>query len=257
MIGTTESAVAAWPLLVTIACALAVDRRRASRRREALNRALHELRRPLQILALTAAAPASRSAVASSGGATVRDHVGAAIAALDTLDAELNGRPQPRVRRVLRADRLAGEAVARWSGPAALLGREIDLRWRAGPAEVVGDPAALGRALDNLLANSLEHGAEQVLVEGAVDGDRLRIAVADGSDPERGAGELAAPLRTRPGGRDPRRGHGLAIVAGTAAAHRGRFAFAAGERGARAVIELPIACDRAGLSRASPPADVA
>lgn len=257
MIGAAESAAIAWPLLVTIACALAVDRRRASRRREALNRALHELRRPLHALVLSAATLAGRTA----GGFPVRVpldvHIEAAIAALDDLDAEVNGRTQPRVHRTLRADRLASEAVARWSGPATLLGREIDLRWRAGPAEVVGDGAALARALDNLLANSLEHGAERVVVEGAADDGRLRIAVSDGGEGGRGAGELAGPLRPRSGGSDPRRGHGLEIVARTASAHRGRFAFAAGDHGARAVLELPIARGCAGLASASRPSDAA
>jgi hypothetical protein len=71
----------------------------------------------------------------------------------------------------------------------------------------------------------------------------LRLLVADGSD----AGSAVAggspavnerPLR-RP--RDPRRGHGLRVVADVAAAHGGRFAACRHAAGATAVLELPLA----------------
>src|SRR4249919_2186392 len=44
--------VAAWPLGATLAAAVAVHGLQVGRRRSALNEALHELRRPLQALAL-------------------------------------------------------------------------------------------------------------------------------------------------------------------------------------------------------------
>ena len=244
MIEIAEGASVAWPMLVTIAAAVALDRRRECRRRTALNVALHELRRPLNALALATHGPAGRG----RSPVGTRGQVEAAIAALAGLDAEVNGRRAPRLRARLRADELARDAIERWSAPAALLGRDLDLRWRAGPAVVVGDRAALSRALDNLLANALEHGGRAVRIEAGVARRRLRIAVAEG---DRGAGngrgELAVPLRRAPAGnRDPRRGHGLATVARIASAHGGRLAFRRDGAGARAVLELPLADGLAG-----------
>ena len=51
------SVFAGWPLAGALALMLVGGRLRAGRRREALNRALHEMRRPLQLLAFTPGAP--------------------------------------------------------------------------------------------------------------------------------------------------------------------------------------------------------
>lgn len=245
-----EAAVIAWPLALTIACAVAVEHRRERRRRGALNRALHELRRPLQLLALW---PAEDLGARRAWRGAARSHLDAALAALGELDAAVNGRRWISPRRALRADELAAAALERWSAPAALLGRELDLRWRAGPATVVGDPVALSRALDNLLANALEHGARRVLLEGRAERGRLRVAVV--STIRRGGpvGELAGPLGPRPRGDGSSRGHGHSVVAEIAADHRGRFAFSAGAQEARAVLELPLAYDPGRARRSRSP----
>ena len=80
-----ELGVAGWPLGVTLAAALVGDRVRKARRRAALNRALHELRRPLQALALAPASPGKSPAPAAAE---------LALAALDDLDHEINGSPR-------------------------------------------------------------------------------------------------------------------------------------------------------------------
>jgi signal transduction histidine kinase len=242
MIGLAEIAALAVPPAVAVAVALAVERRR----RIALNRALHELRRPLQCLALLRSAPAgTRDATRASGSA----QLDAALTALADLDAEINRRRAPGSRRRLRADELVGEAFERWRWPATLLGRELELHWAAGRATVLGDAGALSRALDNLVANSLEHGGTRVRLEGRAASGRLRIAVIDDVGPKGGAGgTLAGPPGTPPvGTRDPRHGHGLALSAGIACAHGGRLALSRRETGTRAVMELPLALD-------SPPA---
>ena len=123
-----------------------------------------------------------------------------------------------------RRTELVEHAVARWRDQAALARRPLRLTWRANGSTVVCDPAAIGRALDNLIVNSLEHGRGTITVEAAVRARRLRLVVADG-------GETRIPARAaiRPGERlglgrrrrDPRRGHGLRVVAEVAASHGG------------------------------------
>jgi signal transduction histidine kinase len=96
-------------------------------------------------------------------------------------------------------------------------------------------------ALDNLISNSLEHGGTRVRVTARSVRGRLRISVADGSPGGRVAC-LAGPVRRQPSGTtDPRRGHGLGIVARFAAEHGGRFAFQRGDAGSVALLELPLA----------------
>jgi signal transduction histidine kinase len=230
-----ESSIVAWPLAITMATVVVADRTRTRRRRERLNRAIHELRRPLQ--ALTLSWPPSAN--------PARDHLGLALEALGELDRRVNDAQAP-VRRAVElvdARELADDAVRRWRPEAAAHGREIGLRWRANGSRLVCDRGAVARALDNLIANSLEHGSGPIRVEGSVRGGRLRMSVADGPDP--GLAPSAAPARTR----GARRGHGLRIVAEIAADHGGRFAACAHRGGARAVLELPLAGVASAASR--------
>jgi signal transduction histidine kinase len=236
MAAIVDAAAMAWPLAATLACAVTVDRLRVGRRREALNRALHELRRPLQVMALTRSAePRPRSASDTS-------QLDAALAALAELDAEING-GQPRTDRpVLDARRLLAEAVGRWHSPAALMGRELELELPIGEPTIRAERDAAARALDNLIANSLEHGASRVRVRARVLRGRLRITVADGTVDGRASACIAGPLRRSPAPtRDPRRGHGLGLVARFAAEHGGRFALRRGDSGSVALLELPLA----------------
>jgi signal transduction histidine kinase len=216
-----DTAAIAWPLALTLATVALTDRRRLARRRRAINRALHEVRRPLQALALSVPAGARRQ-------------LDLAVAALADLDREVNGGPPPP-RRLVQASSLAAEAVERWRQPARALGRTVELRWRAGGCRVLCEPGAVGRALDNLIANSIEHGGGTVRVEGTTAAGRVRLAVTDEG---RSAGRSTAVAI---GGRDWRRGHGRAIVAAVAAAHGGRFASCAHATGTSSILELPRA----------------
>jgi signal transduction histidine kinase len=202
-----------WPVALTCASVVAAERVRSSARRTRLNRALHELRRPLQALVLGAP----------------RGHVDLAVEALAELDREINGGTAPAATPVA-AHLLVTEAVARWRPIAARTGRRIGLTWRANGSRVVCRPGAITAALDNLISNALEHGTGPVQVDArAVDG-RLRLRVANAAGRPR-------PRRRR----DPRRGHGLRVVARIAAEHGGRFATCRHGGGASAVLELPLA----------------
>ena len=109
-----ENAVLAWPLALTLASVVVVDRVRASRRRERLNRALHELRRPLQALTLT-----TRVRSRSRAQGPPRDQLDLALAALADLDRVVNGDPPGGGRRVAEAGELAAVAGAPGRRPPA------------------------------------------------------------------------------------------------------------------------------------------
>jgi two-component system OmpR family sensor kinase len=219
--------VLACPAVLTCATVVVAERARLRRRREPLNRALHELRRPLQALVLQASA----GPAAGQG----RDHLAQALDALADIDREVNGCEPPPPRAVADARALASDAVRRWRGPAALEGRSLDLSWRANGTRLLCDEGAIARALDNLIANALEHGSGPIRVEGSERAGKLRLTVADGTA---AGGRAPSPAARRPGGR---RGHGLRIVAEVAAAHGGRFAACSHAAGASAVLELPVA----------------
>jgi signal transduction histidine kinase len=206
-----EIGLAGWPVGVTVAAAL-VTRLRDARRRDALNRALHELRRPLQALVL------SSGPERGPGSHALR----VALTALDDLDREING-DERRVE--LRP------AVERWRGVAASSRRALTLRWRAGSAAVLADPDRVAQALDNLIDNALRHGGLRVSVDADLCVGGVRITVRD-----TGPGTQAAH---RSG--NARHGHGLAIVSRVAAEHGGTFRMLRSSAGATATLELPLA----------------
>jgi two-component system sensor histidine kinase MprB len=112
-----------------------------------------------------------------------------------------------------------------------------DVEVRTEPAVVRGEPAALERAVSNLVDNARRHGPAGGLVTVTVDvaGDRARLSVAD-----RGAGpvdpEHAFERFWRGNSDAPGSGLGLAIVRATAERHGGR----ATVYGSRFTIDLPV-----------------
>ena len=100
----SQSAAAGWPLSATLVLALAGLSIRAGRRRQALNEALHELRRPLQTMAL------------SAPNGTIQ----LALAALARVDAELNGHQRERRLGPVPCRALVEGAIGRWRSRAGL-----------------------------------------------------------------------------------------------------------------------------------------
>jgi signal transduction histidine kinase len=84
-----------------------------------------------------------------------------------------------------------------------------------------------------VIANAVEHGRGDVLVDGELVGNRIQIAVAD-----KGHG---IPARLREASPRSRRGHGLAITRNTVTEHGGRLLFEKRGSGSAVVIELPVA----------------
>jgi signal transduction histidine kinase len=235
---------AGWPLALSMAATVLGQSLRAERRRTTLNRALHELRRPLQVLALG-------SESQPLGFAGPDDPVRLAAAALDRLDREINGDPAAPVWSRIKCRSLLRSAVGRWQARARIAECSLELRWNAGQATVDGDRFALAQALDNLIVNAIEHGGSSIVVAARLRGGRLRIAVADSgraSRPRSRRESPAAAIARLSGKR--RHGHGLAVVRRVASAHEGRFALHGSERGSLAVLELPLADDDADLAAA-------
>jgi signal transduction histidine kinase len=203
--------------------------------KRALNRALHELRRPLQALLLLE--DGSGRPVATPPHATRRGLLELATTALRDLDGALNGESVSRPPRRISCRESVMASLERWRPQAARAGG-IRVYWDAGPAMVEGDACRLGQALDNLLSNALEHGGPPVVLTGARVAGRIRITIANGLRADREA--------RRP---DPRRGHGTEVVSRVASAHGGRFALCQTGSGCIAALELPLA--EPGYARAA------
>ncbi len=226
--------VAGWPLVLSMAATVAAQGLRAGRRRSALNQALHELRRPLQAVAL---AVGPRPAISGGG----EEAIEMAAVALERLDREINGGPPPAPWGSIDGCSLAQSAVGRWQARARLAEGSLTLRWNAGSVTVSGDRCALAQALDNLIVNAIEHGGPTIVVAARLREGRLRIAVVDSGRANRPRRRRGSPAEVvaRLAGRN-RHGHGLEVVRRIAAAHGGHFALRRAEAGSLAVLELPL-----------------
>jgi signal transduction histidine kinase len=196
-----------------------VERRR---RRVVLNRCLHELRRPLQAMTLSMEGPRS--------GSAARACLEQLRFALEDLDAIVNGR-EPRMDAVrLPLGELVAAAERRWS---AIGGVERGVV-NAPHAKPDADPSRIASAIDNLIANALEHGTAPVRIDAFVRDGQARVEVRD-------AGPALAAVEA-PRRRDPRRGHGLGLVSAMAEMAGGA---ASGPRhssaGTSTGIRLPLA----------------
>jgi signal transduction histidine kinase len=228
--------VAAWPLGVSLAAAIAAQSLYVGRRRSALNEALHELRRPLQALALVG------PGVGSSETAAIQGSVQMAATALERLEREINGGTIPAARTPVCVRPLLDSAVGRWDARAALAGGSLKLRWQADEVTVDADRCELSQAVDNLVVNAIEHGGPEIVVEACIRAGRLRLAVIDSGRESRLASRRESPaeLVGRLSGRS-RRGHGLRVVRRMAASHGGEFRLRCTERETEAVLDLPLA----------------
>ncbi|HYH62795.1 MAG TPA: HAMP domain-containing sensor histidine kinase [Solirubrobacterales bacterium] len=215
-----------WPMALSMAVVVAGSRVRASVRKRSLNERLHELRRPLQALAL-AAKPPDRDRP---------DPLELALAALRDLDREVNGGAFDWERRPVEARMLAIAACERWRARAASVGRRIAVQWHCGDVLADVDPARVSQALDNLIANALEHGGGPITLEGLRRGDKLDLVVRDLGP--------SKPSRVR-GHADPRRGHGLRITRRLARGNGGDLRIGTmGRGGTSAALILPLAYER-------------
>ncbi len=222
-----ELLLAGWALSLAFGCLLARCQVRDRATRARVADALHELRRPLQAMAL------------AGDKAAMARQLETALPALEDLQRVLlGGSPGLLLRRVeLRP--LVEAAVARWGSEADDSSAGVDLRWSAGDARAVVDTRRMAQALDNLIANALEHGRSPVIVEAAPCAAGLRLSVRNRVRSP-GTGE-DDPFAGALAGGSQRRGHGLRIVSAIASAHGGRFLFDCSAGWAVGVLELPLA----------------
>jgi signal transduction histidine kinase len=234
--------VAGWPLAISVAATVVVQGLRDGRRRTALNEALHELRRPLQVAALAGGPGAPPPPGEGS--------IDLAAAALERLDRTINGGSYVPLPTLVDARSLVQQAVGRWKARERIADGSLELRWNAGPAVLSGDRLALAQALDNLIVNAIEHGGPTIVVSARRREGRLRIAVVDSGRESRPAARRGNPAEViaRLSGRR-RRGHGFTVVRRAVTAHAGRFVFDRSPHGSTAAIELPLV--ESQLDRAS------
>jgi len=217
------------PLAASFALAGGITTLREGRRRTALNEAMHELRRPLQALALVLPAESGEREAADSS-------LRLAMNALEHLDREINGDARGEELAPLPVRSLLEEAVQRWKAQATLVGADVQLHWSCGEIWLDGDRSALDQAVDNLISNGLLHGGGKVTIEGRREGSWLVVSVRDagGRDPRRG--RPRRPLGINRG----RHGHGLRVVERVARTHRGSFELRRSGRGVEARLRVPV-----------------
>jgi signal transduction histidine kinase len=217
------------PVAASLALAGGISTLREGRRRTALNEAMHELRRPLQVLSLTLPAD-------SRPAAPVESSLHLASVALERLDREINGSSLEEGVTDVPVGELVEEAAQRWRNAAGLRGGGLQVSANGQETWVEGNRFELAQALDNLLSNAIEHGGGRVRIEWRPEGTWVRISVSDFGAP-RAAGERGP--RSGRGGRD-RRGHGLRVVGRVAKRHGGNFTLRRAEDGTEARLRLPL-----------------
>lgn len=226
---------AAWATL-GLMLVLAAREWQARSRRQALNSALHELRRPLQALML---AGVPSPAMSSSLPATM---LGQAVTALAEMDREINGAGAVPARERLDVHGLIDSCARRWRSRASLAEASISVRWQGPEAEVLGDPGLLSRALDNLVVNAIEHGGTHIEISAEPGQDEVEVEVIDSGSESQSRCRDGSPAHVidRLCGRQ-RHGHGLAVVERAVRQHGGRFDLRLSPQGSRADIRLPLA----------------
>jgi signal transduction histidine kinase len=221
------------PFAASLAMAGGITTLRERRRRTALNEAVHELRRPLQVLSLSLSTEAGS---AERVGSSLR----MTAAALERLEREINGEVLERAPAPFPLRPLIEAAAARWRVRGELGGGSLGLRWVAGDPWVLGDEVEVAQAVDNMISNAIEHGGGEVGIEAREDQGDFHLAVIDsGVGGDSKGRRRGTDLRARISGRR-RHGHGLRVVERVAGSHSGCFELRRGPSGAEARLQLPL-----------------
>lgn len=220
------------PMAASFAMASGISALREGRRRSALNEAVHELRRPLQAIALTAPPPPEQAMAFESS-------LRMAAAAVDRLDREINGGSVPEAIDTVPFCELVESAVRRWEVSASLNNRAIKLKCVVGDTELLGDRIEIAQAVDNLISNAVTHGKGEVAVEVRTVGHFARLVVVNRKIVPASLRRTTGALPNRISGR-ARHGHGLRIVQRAAVRYGGSFRLRDCGEICEAVFELPV-----------------
>jgi signal transduction histidine kinase len=166
----------------------------------------------------------------------------AALAARD-IDILRVGAPKAvDVKIEVEFQELVLRSARAWSFLAPTFASSLEVDWRAGPVRVLGHAGRLQQALDNLIANALEHGGPRVVIEGERRDDLVRLLISDGGGgppPDLdGLAEKTAAISPKKGPQSAH-GYGLLIAGQVIREHRGRLALGMGSNGPGLLIELP------------------
>jgi signal transduction histidine kinase len=202
--------------LACIAVLLAIRVVRDARRMRLVAQAEHELRGPLQAIAL-AAHGMHRDAGARTSAEPFASELERARIALADLAAARSGRRADPDTELVRLDRVVWRAATGWDLAARRAGGGVHLDWAAGPVSIRADRGRLAQALGNLLANAVEHGGGQVRVLGRRTKRGIRVEI-----------------------RDSGRGHGLGVAARAVRESGGRLSASRAGAGMAMAIELPV-----------------
>jgi two-component system, OmpR family, sensor kinase len=212
----------------------------ARNEREFLSTASHELRTPLAILKAEievalhpeATAPDWRFALVSAGEETDRL---ARLAEDLLLIARGEERSAPPELHDVALAPLVGRVVERVGGDDVEQSVDPELR-------VTADPAALDRALTNLIDNARRHGAAPIAISARANGELVELHVADHGDgfPVEYLPHAFERFSRPPGAHGRGAGLGLALVEAVAHAHGGSAGAANDGNGAGADVWLTI-----------------
>jgi two-component system sensor histidine kinase MtrB len=210
--------------------------RRRRRAAGATARALHELRGALSALELgITMVERGNNGARVDGVRSQVERAGAALQALEAVSALAKAGGRPHRREVFELSSLVRQRARCWSQLAPAYGGSVAFAWHAGTVWFEGERTEMVHALDNLIANALEHGGGRVRVEGRVVEGALRVAVCD-----QGPGLSRRLASVREAGARSRRGHGLAIAREGARRNGGRLVELARSKGAAVALELPL-----------------
>ena len=226
---------AGWLAAIVALLVAASAWRATGARLEAIARASHELRGPITAARLGVEHGVRMGEMSVRRLRAIELELERASVALDDLGSAGDG---GRASEPVDVAQLLEQSADGWRTLAAARGAELHVSWAGRPACVRGRRVRLGQAVGNVIANAIEHGAGPVEVRGRADGFAVRVEITDaGPGLPAPVAALAAGARRGRG----RRGRGLAIAAAIAKDHGGRLAAAPSERGARLVLELPLA----------------
>lgn len=144
---------------------------------------------------------------------------------------------------------VAGRVVDAWNVSLSVGPRQVALDWRAGATLVHGYPVRLTQALDNLVANAVEHGRGPVTVTGRMSGSHVSVCVLD-----RGAGVMRPLFDVRPRSWQARRGHGLVVARHAVELHGGTLRPVRGPFGSGIEVRLPAGAGPAPVRASGTPA---
>jgi signal transduction histidine kinase len=209
---------------------------------ERVARAMHELRGPITAARLGLQLGVRTGELPPSRLRAIDLELGRAALALDDLPPRRRYPGRSFAVADFDGAELLADAVEASRADAAQRGVALEHSWSDYPARVVGDRLRIAQAVRNLIANAIEHGGGPVEVRGRRDRAGVRIEVID--DGPGLPAPVAELVRRARGGRGAR-GRGLAIASAIAHQHGGRLAAAPTERGARLVLELPVAVGEA------------